>query len=135
MFPLFLLLPDSKVLDPNRPIYRHESDKNKKYLSANNFVFLSVFVVVICSASTSYTSLCRGLKNLLKIPYFSQDYSNVVGFLIIETLCLGRSKTLPYVCKKYHKIERRLSLVAYIFTKLSQNVFLINFNIHIFMYA
>ena len=36
----------------------------------------------------------RGLKYLLKILYFIQNYSNVAGFLIFKTICLGRSKTL-----------------------------------------
>ena len=93
-----------------------------------NFGILSVAF----SASRAYLSLCRSLKYLLKIPYFIQDCSNVVGVLIFEALCLGRSKTLPYVWKKYLKNKRHLRLVTHIFTKLSQNVFL--FNTHILMY-
>ena len=42
--------------------------------------------------------------------------------MIFETLCLGRSKTLSYIWKKYHKNERHLCLVWHSFTKLSQNV-------------
>ena len=38
----------------------------------------------------------------------------------------------PMSEKQYHKSERQLRLVAYIFTKLAQNVCLIN--IHIFIY-
>ena len=78
MFPLFLQPPDRKALDPNG-LYINKSQ-----------------TVVVCSASTAYTSLYRGLKYLLEIPYFIQDYLEVVGFLNFETLCLGRSKTLPY---------------------------------------
>ena len=42
--------------------YKHESDKNKKYLSVDSFRILSI---VVSSVSITYTSLCRGLK----IPY------------------------------------------------------------------
>ena len=49
---------------------------------------------------TMYTSLlCRSLKYLLKVPYIIQDYPDLPGFLIFETLCLGRSITLSYVWK------------------------------------
>ena len=82
--------------------------------------------------STVYTSLCRGLEYLLKISYFNQDYPNVAEFFMFNTLCWGRSKTLPYVWKKYHKNEQNLSLVTHIFTKLSQNV--CQNNMHILMY-
>ena len=73
-----------KVLD--------QSDKNKKCLSVGNFGILSV---VICSASTAYTSLCRGWKYLLKMPYFIKYYLSVAGFSIFETLCLSRLKNSP----------------------------------------
>ena len=43
-------------------------------------------------------------------------------FLIFGNLCLARSKTLPYVWKKYYKNEQHLYLVAHILTKISQNV-------------
>ena len=44
MFPLFLQLPDKKVLDPNEPYtYIHVSDKNK-FLSVSNFGIPSVVV-------------------------------------------------------------------------------------------
>ena len=52
--------------------------------------------------------------------------------MIFEIFCLGRSKKLPYVCKKYHKNERHLSLVTHSVTKLSQNMCLIN--THILVY-
>ena len=68
------------------------------------------------------------------MPYFIQDYPNVVGFLIFKTLCLGRSKTLAYVWKKYHKNEMHLCLVIHIFTKLSQNECLINVQILVYQH-
>ena len=34
---------------------------------------------------------------LLKVGYIMSKYPNVARFLILETLCLGRSKTLTYV--------------------------------------
>ena len=48
---------------------------------------------------------------------------------------LGRSKSLYYVWKKYRKNERHLCLEAQFFTKLSQNVCLINTHILIYWYA
>ena len=56
-------------------------------------------------------------------------------FLILETLYLGSSKTLPYVWKKYHKNEQHLCYVKHNSTKLSQNVNLINIHILIYRYA
>ena len=49
-------------------IYKHDLDKNMKYLSVNN----------VC-VPPAYTILCRGLEYLLKIPYFIQDYPYVAG--------------------------------------------------------
>ena len=80
-------------------IHKHESDKNKKCLSLGNFGVLSV--IVVCSAPIALTSLGRGLKYLLKVPYIILDYPNVSEFLIFQTLCLGSSKTLSYVWKDY----------------------------------
>ena len=63
-----------------------------------------------------------------KLSYCSQ-------ISIFETLCLGRSKNLHYVWKKLHKNEKHLCLIAYIFTKISQNACLINLYILINHYA
>ena len=90
---------------------------------------------VVCNASTAYNSLYRGLKHLLKIPYFIKYYPNVAGFLIFKTFCLGRSKTLTYVMKKYHKNEWHLCFITQSFTKLLQNVRLINTRILIYRHA
>ena len=97
MFPLFFQLLE-KCPWPKWTIYKHESDKNRKCLS------------VCCYLWPTYTSLCRGLKKLLKVPYIIQDYPTEPGFFIFEILCLDTSKTLPYVWKKYHKNERYLCL-------------------------
>ena len=59
----------------------------------------------------------------------------MVGFLIFKTLCLGNSKTLSYVWRKYHKNERYLCLLGHIFTKLSHNVCLIYRHILIYWYG
>ena len=87
-------------------------------MSIRNVVCLSViseiYLLSVSRASTIYISLCKGLKYLLKIPYFIKNYSKGAGFLNFEALCLGRSKTLPYVSKKYHKNKRHLCLVTYI---------------------
>ena len=65
-----------KVLDLNGP------DKNKQCLSVRNFGIQSaVIVVVVCSAFTAYTSLCRGLKYLLKVRYIILVYPNLARFL------------------------------------------------------
>ena len=70
---LFLQLSERNVL---------ESDKNETCLSVGNLGILSVIVPVACSASTACTSLCRGLKYFLKIPYLIIDYPNLVKILI-----------------------------------------------------
>ena len=67
---------------PKWTIYKHVSDKNKTCLSADNFGILSV--VVIYSLSTAYTSLCKGLKYLLKVKYFILVYLNIALCLKIK---------------------------------------------------
>ena len=82
-------------------VYKHKSDKNKKCLSVGNSGILSVvrclLLSVVCSVSTVYTNIYRALKYLLKVRYIILIYPSLTGFLIFETFCLGRSKTLPYV--------------------------------------
>ena len=82
MFPLFLRL-----------LYKHESDKNERFLS----------VVVVCSASTAYISLCRGMKYLLKIHYFIQNYANM-NFFLFPTLFFVPG--LKY-CRMSEKISQK----------------------------
>ena len=83
---------------PKLTIYKHVSDNSKKCKSVGNFGILSVICrLSVCRASTAYNSLCRGLKYLLKVSYIILNYPNVTRFLIFETLCLGRAKTLTYV--------------------------------------
>ena len=81
-----------KVLDPNGPyIIRFLTIiRNVRPLVILEFCQLSV----VCSASATYTILCRGLKYLLKVRYIILVYPNVARYLISETLCLGSSKTL-----------------------------------------
>ena len=67
--------------------------------------------------------------------YIILNYPNMARFLIFETLCLGWAKTLTYVCKKYHKNEWHLSLVAHTFTQLLHNMCLINTHIFIYWYV
>ena len=110
-------------------IYKHVSDK---CWSVGNY---SGILTVVCHR-TDYTSLCRGLEYLIKVWYIILVDLNVVKFLIFETVCLGRSKTLLYVWKIYLKNERHyLCLVAHIFTNLSQNACLINIHTLIYWYA
>ena len=56
-------------------------------------ICLSV-ISVFCLSSEVHLQPTQGLKYFLEIPYFIQNNPNFVGFLIFETLCLGRSKTL-----------------------------------------
>ena len=86
-----------------------------------------------CCRYDSYTGLSRSLEYLLKITCFVQNYSKVAGFSIFKTLCSDRSKI--YEWKKYHKNEQYLCLVTHIFTKLLQNVCLINTHILIYRHA
>ena len=99
------------------------------------FGILSVVVVVLCSAPTAYTRLCRGLEYLLKkIPYFIIFYLKLeylVEFLIFYADLLRSSTTLPYNRTNITKNAWYLRLVTYFFTKLSQNVYLINTHIFI----
>ena len=61
-------------------------------MSVDNFGIMSI---VIYSTSVAYTSLYRGLKYLLKIPYFIHNYPNMAGFLIFETLFWASRKHCP----------------------------------------
>ena len=96
-FLIFLRLPEKKVLDPNiRSISTFQTILRNGCLSVISEFCLSLSSV--CSASTAYTGLCRGQKNLLKkVRYIIPNYPNVARFLIFVTLCLGRAKTLTYV--------------------------------------
>ena len=91
-----------KALDSNGPYISTSQTKIRKvYLYVGYFEILSVVVVCLWSGSTSavYTSLCRGLKYLLNVPYIILGYPILVGSLIFDTLNLGSSKALPYVWK------------------------------------
>ena len=82
---------------PKRTIYMHESNKNKKCLTASNFRILSV-VVEVCSPPTAYTSYGKGLKYLLKVRFIILIDHTVAEFLIFGIVLLGLSATLPNVC-------------------------------------
>ena len=128
-----MIFSKKKVLDQNG-LYINTCQTKIRNACLSVTLEFCLLLSAVCSASAAYTSLGRGLKYLLKIPHFILDYSNVAGFLIFSNLCLGRSKTLTYVQKKkYHKNERSLSLVTHIFTKISQNVCLINAHILIYV--
>ena len=89
-----------KILDPNGPYISTFQTIKKNCLSVGRSACRSV-----CHASTAYTSVCRGLKYLLKVRYIILNYPNVARFLIFETLCLRRAKTLTYVWKKFTKMN------------------------------
>ena len=88
MFSLFLRLPKIKDLDPNGHYkYKHESDKNKKWLS-------------VISAIGLFASTDRRIsfKILLMCPDF--QFSRLFVWA-------GRQHC-PICLKKYHKNERNL---------------------------
>ena len=111
-----------KCLRPKYTIYKHKSDKSKKFLYVSHFGILSVIVFhlssVICrhlpifSSSTAYTSLCRGLKYLLKIQYFIKDYPD----FYIHFVWTGKKE-----CPISDKLSQKLT--AFVFGKkyLHQN--------------
>ena len=77
---LFSLELPKEALRPKWTIYEHETDTTKKFRSVGNLLILSA-VVVICSAFTAYVTLFKGLKYLLKRPYFIRNYSKVARSL------------------------------------------------------
>ena len=99
--------------------YFCEPDKNKKYLSVGNFKILSFvvfFVVVVAWAVNAYTSLCRVLNYLLKLPCFILDYPNVVRFLIFETHFLFVSCILRVVAYVLYPMSYKISNVYFLFS-------------------
>ena len=98
MFPLFLQLPDKIVIDPNGP-----------YISTSRTRIISVCISVISefcqssfvfSASTAYTSLCRGLKYILKISYFIQNHSNKGRIFDFLDSLFGQDENIALCLKK-----------------------------------
>ena len=126
MFPLLLRLPEKKLKPIKWAIYKH--DINKKCLSVGNSGILSV---VVCSASVTYTSLCRGLKYVLKLCYITLVYFNL--YYDYRDFMFGQVTYMALCLKKYHKNELQLCLLIHIFTKFSHSVCLIN--VHILMYC
>ena len=55
--------------------------------------------VVVCVLAPAYTSLCRGLEYWQKVRYIIVVDPNGAAFLIVGTIFLGRTATLPYVWK------------------------------------
>ena len=129
MFWLFLHLAE-KNPRPKLIIYRHKASpdwpRSLEYLLITieetvpdghwdqiifSWHFWSVLLIEIFTYKfelhQTFTDFCLLLS---LVPYIVQDYFNVAGFLIFETLCLGSSKTLYYVWEKYHKNERHLCL-------------------------
>ena len=84
--------------------------------------------LIVCVLAPAYTSLCRDLQYLLKVRYIIIVYPNIVAFLISNTGFYYGMETLSHVWKIHHNNEQHLRLVAYIVTKLSQIVCLIDTN-------
>ena len=131
MFPLFFATSGKKVLDPNWPYISMFQTKIRNVCLLVISVFClssSVYSVARLQPTPAYVEAWY----LLKVRYIIRNHPNLTRFLIFETLCLGRAKTLTYVWKKYHKNEWHLSLVIHSFTKVSQIVCLINLNILVY---
>ena len=118
-------------------------DPKGQYISTNQIKIINVCMSVIskfclssssvvCSASTTYTSLCRDLKYLLKVGYILVVYLNVASFFDFRDPSFGQVENIALCLNKYHKNERHLCLVTNSFTRLSQNVCLIS--THLFIY-
>ena len=95
---------------------------------------LDFLVLVYFSSKPKWTSLCRGLKYLLKVRYMYiiLVYPNVTGF---PSSLFGQFENIALCLKKCHKNERHLYLVTHSFTKNSQNVCLFNTHSLIYQYA
>ena len=106
-----------------RPVQENYLENQKSgsiRINCNNILsVISQFCLSVCRGSTAYTRLCRSLKYLLKVRYI---IVNVARFLIFETFCLCRAKTLTYVWKNITKMNG----IWVCFTKLSQNACRIN---------
>ena len=79
-------------------IWKLKSDKIRNICLSVILEFcLLLFLLVVgdCSASTAYTSLCRGLK----VQYIILVYPVVTEFLISNTAFCCGMETLPYVWK------------------------------------
>ena len=101
MFPLFLRLPDRKVFDPNGPYICTNQTKIRNVCLS---VILSV-VVVVWSAPTAYTNLCRGLEYLPKIQYIILVKPNVTGFWFLRLFSCADRKDCPITVKKMTKMN------------------------------
>ena len=79
MFPLFLRLPDRKVIYPNGP-YISMSQTKIGYVCLS--VITDFFSVIVCPLYRiyAYINLSRGFKLLPKIQNFIQNYSNGTDF-------------------------------------------------------
>ena len=64
---------------------------------------LALSVISVCSASTPYTSLCRDLEYLLKIPYIIHNDPNVPEFLIFKAVFGQVGNTFLCLKKKSQK--------------------------------
>ena len=95
MFPLFLRLPDKKLIDPNGP---HISTTQTKIRNVCLSVFFGILSAVCCSclsvARLANTSLFGGLKYLLKLMYiliwpdFLNFQDSLFGHVRNIALCL-----------------------------------------------
>ena len=108
-------------LDQNRP-YINTFQTILRYVCLSVILEFCLYVVILVF-TLAYTSLCKGLKYLLKVMFIIEIDPNGAGFLIFDTVF---QQHYPMFKKKYHKNGRHLRLVADIFTKLSQIVCLIN---------
>ena len=98
-----------------------------------NFVYC--LSPVPCGKLPAYPRLYRGLEYLLKVRYIILVVLKVTELLMFKFVFSGRSAKMSYVWKVRHKNEWHLRLVAHIFSKVSQNICLINTHILIYWHA
>ena len=94
----------------------HLKKKTFKIVLFAVFFKRSVYVPTILQTSGKKVLEPNWLKYLLKVKYIILVYLKSARFLIFETLCFSRSKTLIYVWKWYHKNEQHLCFETHSFS-------------------
>ena len=118
--------------------WSYKSDKYKNNKNQNNIKLLKsgnpVFIIFVSALNHK----CRVISiyyKFLKVRFITIVDPKGDRFLISNTVFLSRYGYTALCLKNISQKGTRLCLVAYIFTKLSQNVCLINTHILIYRYA
>ena len=94
----------------------------------------------VCSVSTAYTSLCRGLECLIKVWYIILVYPNVAEFSISNTVfCCRMEMEHPLIICVFwafsYNIDDHSCLNCCTFIKHSQIMYVINVHILVCQHA